>query len=94
MKGLRTGTSSFGLATLNLRKGAVFRSAVTAAISLSMAGKSSRERLVLSLLEATLALGKTLGIDFEGKDEEVISKLQQLEAKDMEKVRARVGDAN
>ncbi|KAL7217518.1 hypothetical protein ACSBR2_010884 [Camellia fascicularis] len=93
MKGLRTGTSSFGLATLNLRKGAVFRSAV-AAISLSMASKSSRGRLALSEPEATLALGKTLGIDFEEKDEEVISKLQQLEAEDMEKVRARVGDAN
>lgn len=44
--------------------------------------------------EATLALGKALGIDFEGKDEEVLSKLKQLEAIDLEKTRARVGDAN
>ncbi|THG02729.1 hypothetical protein TEA_003088 [Camellia sinensis var. sinensis] len=73
--------------------GAVFRSAATT-ISLSMASKSSRGRVDLSEAEATLELGKTLGIDFEGKDEEVISKLLQLEANDLEKVRTRGGDAN
>ncbi|GMP97801.1 hypothetical protein CsSME_00045918 [Camellia sinensis var. sinensis] len=90
---LRIGPSSFGKATLNLRKEAVFRSS-TAAISLSMASKSSRGSFALSEPEATLALGKALGIDFEGKDEEVLSKLKQLEAIDLEKARARVGDAN
>lgn len=93
MKSLQLGSSRFGKSTLNLRKGAVFRSAAVA-ISLSMASKSSKWRIILSKTEATLELGKTLGIDFEGKDEEVISKLQQLEANDLEKVRARVADAN
>ncbi|CAL5354769.1 unnamed protein product [Camellia sinensis] len=69
MKSLQFGSSRFGKSTLNLRKGAVFRSAA-ATISLSMASKSSRGRVDLSEAEATLELGKTLGIDFEGKDEE------------------------
>ncbi|GMP23016.1 hypothetical protein CsSME_00000781 [Camellia sinensis var. sinensis] len=90
---LQVGPSSFGKATLNLRKGVVFRSSA-AAISLSMASKSSRGSFALSEPEATLALGKALDIDFEGKDEEVLSKLKQLEAIDLEKARARVGDAN
>ncbi|GMQ06390.1 hypothetical protein CsSME_00051006 [Camellia sinensis var. sinensis] len=93
MKSLQFGPSRFGKSTLNLRKGAVFRSAA-AATSLSMARKSSRGRIDLSEAEATLELGKALGIDFEGKDEEVISKLLQLEAKDVENVRTRVRDAN
>ncbi|GMP74006.1 hypothetical protein CsSME_00031546 [Camellia sinensis var. sinensis] len=93
MKSLQFGSSRFGKSTLNLRKGAVLRSAA-ATISLSMASKSSRGRVDLSEAEATLELGKTLGIDFEGKDEEVISKLLQLEANDLEKVRTRGGDAN
>ncbi|CAL5345879.1 unnamed protein product [Camellia sinensis] len=88
MKSLQFGPSRFGKSTLNLRKGAVFRSAA-AATSLSMARKSSRGRIDLSEAEATLELGKALGIDFEGKDEEVISKLLQLEAKDVENVRTR-----
>ncbi|GMP81180.1 hypothetical protein CsSME_00035975 [Camellia sinensis var. sinensis] len=65
--------------SLNLRKWAVFRSAVTA-ISLSMASKSSRGCLRLSEVEASLQIGKVLGVDYEGKEEEVISKLEELEA--------------
>ncbi|GMP42701.1 hypothetical protein CsSME_00012353 [Camellia sinensis var. sinensis] len=67
--------------SLNLRKGAVFRSAV-AAISLSMASKSSRGRLRLSEAEASLQIEKVLGVDCDGKEEEVISKLEELEAAD------------
>ncbi|GMP50137.1 hypothetical protein CsSME_00016876 [Camellia sinensis var. sinensis] len=78
--------------SLNLRKGAVFRSAV-AAISLSMASGASRGRRMLSEAEASLQIGKVLGLDYEGKEQEVISKLNALEAKDKEKVRQREGDA-
>lgn len=67
--------------SLNLRKGAVFRSTV-AAISLSMASKSSRGRFRLSKAEASLQIGKVLGVDCDGKEEEVISKLEELEAID------------
>ncbi|KAI8018814.1 GDSL esterase/lipase 2 [Camellia lanceoleosa] len=50
-----------------------------------MASKSSRRKLILSEVEATLEISKALGIDFEGKDKEVISKLKELEANDMKK---------
>ncbi|GMP93964.1 hypothetical protein CsSME_00043589 [Camellia sinensis var. sinensis] len=78
--------------SLNLRKGAVFKS-VVAAISLSMASGTSRGRRMLSGAEASLQIGKVLGLDCEGKEQEVISKLNALEAKDKEKVRQREGDA-
>ncbi|GMP53576.1 hypothetical protein CsSME_00019005 [Camellia sinensis var. sinensis] len=65
--------------SLNLRKWAVFRSAV-AAISLSMASKSSRGCLQLLEAEASLQIGKVLGSDCDGKEEEVISKLEEFEA--------------
>ncbi|GMP36773.1 hypothetical protein CsSME_00008787 [Camellia sinensis var. sinensis] len=65
-----------------------------AAISLSMASESSRGRVVMSEAEAILEMGKALGIDYEGKEEEVISELEDLEAKDLEKVRKIDGDAN
>ncbi|GMP69394.1 hypothetical protein CsSME_00028678 [Camellia sinensis var. sinensis] len=45
---------------LNLRKGSVFRSTV-AAISLSMASKSSRGGLRLSEEEAAIQIGKSAG---------------------------------
>ncbi|CAL5354201.1 unnamed protein product [Camellia sinensis] len=57
MKSLQFGPSRFGKSTLNLRKGAVFRSAA-AATSLSMASKSSRGRIDLSEAEATLEMAK------------------------------------
>ncbi|GMP68902.1 hypothetical protein CsSME_00028355 [Camellia sinensis var. sinensis] len=66
---------------LNLRKWAVFRS-VVAAISLSMASKSSRSGLHLSEEEAAIQIGKVLGVDCDGKKEEVISKLEEFEAID------------
>ncbi|GMP60854.1 hypothetical protein CsSME_00023551 [Camellia sinensis var. sinensis] len=93
IKSIQNGSSRFGKPPLNLRKGAIFRSAV-AAISLSMASKSSRGKLVLFEAKVTFEIGKALGIDFEWKDEEVISKLKELEGNDLEKFRARAGDAN
>lgn len=68
---------------LNFRKGAIFRSAA-AAISLSMASKSGSGQLLLNEAEASLQIGKLLGLKCKGKDEEVLSKLMELEAKDKE----------
>ncbi|GMP88475.1 hypothetical protein CsSME_00040452 [Camellia sinensis var. sinensis] len=64
------------------------------AISLSMVSESSRARLVMSEAKAILEMGKALGIDCEGKEEEMISKFEDLEAKDLERLRPRDGDAN
>ncbi|GMP41787.1 hypothetical protein CsSME_00011760 [Camellia sinensis var. sinensis] len=68
-----------GESSLNLRNGAVFRSTV-ATISLSIANETSRRRLVMSEAEASLQIGKALGLGCEGKEEEVLSKLEDLEA--------------
>ncbi|THG21087.1 hypothetical protein TEA_003170 [Camellia sinensis var. sinensis] len=92
-KGKQLGVTKLGEPSLMLRKGAIFRLAVVA-ISLSMASESSKARLVMSEAEAILEMGKALGIDCEGKEEEVISKLEDLEAKDLERVRQMDGDAN
>ncbi|GMP63919.1 hypothetical protein CsSME_00025408 [Camellia sinensis var. sinensis] len=70
---------------LNFRKGAIFRSAA-AAISLSMASKSGSGQLLLNEAEATLKIGKVLGLKCKGNDEEVISKLMELEVKDKERL--------
>ncbi|THG12982.1 hypothetical protein TEA_027129 [Camellia sinensis var. sinensis] len=70
--------------TMNLRKGAVFRSAV-AALSLSMVSKSSRGCLWISKAEASIQIVKVLGVDCDGKEGEVMSKLEELEATDKRK---------
>ncbi|GMP68173.1 hypothetical protein CsSME_00027882 [Camellia sinensis var. sinensis] len=57
-----------------------------AVISLSMASDSSRGRLLLNEAEATLQMGRVLGFNCEGKEEEVVSKLMELESMDLEKV--------
>ncbi|GMP88198.1 hypothetical protein CsSME_00040270 [Camellia sinensis var. sinensis] len=59
---------------MNLKKGAVFRSAV-AAISLSMSSKSRRR--VLNEAETNAQLSKVLGMDGIGQEEEIISKLNE-----------------
>ncbi|CAL5378234.1 unnamed protein product [Camellia sinensis] len=68
---------------LNFRKGAIFRSAA-AAISLSMSSKSGSGHLLLNEAEASLQIGKVLGLQCKGKEEEVLGKLMELEAKDKE----------
>ncbi|CAL5358449.1 unnamed protein product [Camellia sinensis] len=60
--------------TMNLKKGAVFRSAV-AAISLSMSSESRRK--VLNEAETNAQLSKVLGMDGKGQEEEIISKLKE-----------------
>lgn len=49
---------------------------------------------MLSEAEASLEIGKALGIDYKGKEDEVISHLQDLEAQDLDRARTRDGDAN
>ncbi|GMP52740.1 hypothetical protein CsSME_00018444 [Camellia sinensis var. sinensis] len=71
--------------SVQVKKGAILRSAV-AAISLSMASESSRGRLLLNEAEANLQMGRVLGLNCEGKEEEVMSKLMELESRDMDKV--------
>ncbi|GMP43786.1 hypothetical protein CsSME_00013017 [Camellia sinensis var. sinensis] len=58
-----------------------------------MTSGTNRGRRVLSETEASLQIGKPLGLDCEGKEKEMISKLNELEAKNKEKVRQREGDA-
>ncbi|XP_028101245.1 uncharacterized protein LOC114300576 [Camellia sinensis] len=60
--------------SMNLKKGAVFRSAV-AAISLSMSSESRRR--VLNEAETNAQLSKVLGMDGIGQEEEIISKLNE-----------------
>ncbi|GMP85046.1 hypothetical protein CsSME_00038358 [Camellia sinensis var. sinensis] len=59
---------------MNLKKGAVFRSAV-AAISLSMSSESRRR--VLNEAETNAQLSKVLGMDGNGQEEEIISRLNE-----------------
>ncbi|KAI8031447.1 hypothetical protein LOK49_LG01G00812 [Camellia lanceoleosa] len=60
--------------SMNLKKGAVFRSAV-AAISLSMSSESRRR--VLNEAETNVQLSKVLGMDGNGQEEEITSKLNE-----------------
>ncbi|KAI8004185.1 Polyadenylate-binding protein 7 [Camellia lanceoleosa] len=78
--------------SLNLKKAAVFRSAV-AALSLSATSESNNRRLLLTEAEASLQIGRILGVNCEGNDDVVLSKLMDLEVNDKEKLRNRGGDA-
>ncbi|GMP68379.1 hypothetical protein CsSME_00028013 [Camellia sinensis var. sinensis] len=93
MKGKIGVIKKLGESSLNLRKGAIFRLAV-ATISLSMANEISRGQLVMSEAEASLQIGKALGLDCEGKEEVVLSKLEDLEAQDKQRVQQREGDVD
>ena len=77
--------------SMNLKKGTVFRSAV-AAISLSMSSESKRR--VLHAVETNAQLSKVLGMDGKGKEEEIISKLMELEERDIVKLKEREGNVN
>ncbi|GMQ10569.1 hypothetical protein CsSME_00053519 [Camellia sinensis var. sinensis] len=78
--------------SLNLKKGAVFRSAV-AALSLSAASEANSKRILLTEAEASLQIGHILGVNCDGNDEVVLNKLIALEVNDKEKMRKRGGDA-
>ncbi|GMP40634.1 hypothetical protein CsSME_00011001 [Camellia sinensis var. sinensis] len=79
--------------SLNLKKGAVFRSAV-GALSLSAASEANSKRILLTEAEASLQIGHILGVNCDGNDEVVLNKLIALEVKDKEKMRKRGGDAS
>ncbi|GMP23867.1 hypothetical protein CsSME_00001320 [Camellia sinensis var. sinensis] len=85
MKGKIGVINKLGESSLNLMKGAFFKSAV-AAISRSMASGTSRGQLMMSKAEASLQIDKALGLDCEGKEEEVLSKLEYLKAQDTQRV--------
>ena len=67
-----------------LQKGAIFRAA-TATISLSVEQSinSRRRNKLPSEAHAIIEVGKILGLNYEGKKKEVVSKLIDLEEKDM-----------
>lgn len=73
------------------QRGTIFRAAA-AAISLSISQKnqlsrlSRRRRKLLDEAQDTIHLGKSLGIKFEGKESEVMSKLVDMEVRDAQRV--------
>ncbi|KAI7981790.1 Mitogen-activated protein kinase kinase 5 [Camellia lanceoleosa] len=93
-QGQKQGSLTLGEgSTLNLKKGAVFRAAV-AAISLSMASKAGCGQLLLNEAEASLKLGHVLGLKCKGNEDEVISKLMELESNDKETMVKKGGQAD
>ncbi|GMP79617.1 hypothetical protein CsSME_00035094 [Camellia sinensis var. sinensis] len=68
-------------------KSVIYRLAATAlAQSNSFAGNSSMRNQILSAAVATIQLGKSLGIDYHGKEGIVLNKIAELEFKDKEKI--------
>ncbi|KAL7168193.1 hypothetical protein ACSBR2_038601 [Camellia fascicularis] len=67
-------------------KSVIFRpsAAVIAGSNLSK-GVSSPSNLLLNEAKATLQLGKSLGINFNGKEDDVLNKIIELELKDKER---------
>ncbi|KAL7214919.1 hypothetical protein ACSBR1_027159 [Camellia fascicularis] len=69
-------------------KGAIWRAAVAAASGAdSTASEVAKSRSLLKEAQGTIQMGKLLGINYKGKEEEVMTKILDLEAKD----RARKG---
>ncbi|XP_028119286.1 uncharacterized protein LOC114316803 [Camellia sinensis] len=87
-KGKCVTTKQLGASSLNLRNGAVFRSAV-AVISLSMATGTNRGRRVLLDTEASVQIGKALGLDCKGKAEQQTAptQVEQKRFWDSERIR-------
>ncbi|GMP79593.1 hypothetical protein CsSME_00035079 [Camellia sinensis var. sinensis] len=68
-------------------KSVIYRPAAKAlAQSNSFAGDSSLRNQILSEAAATIQLGKSLGIDYHGKEGIVLHKIAELELKDKEKI--------
>ncbi|GMP82743.1 hypothetical protein CsSME_00036919 [Camellia sinensis var. sinensis] len=68
-------------------KSVIYRPAAKAlAQSHSFAGDSSLRNQILSEAAATIQLGKSLGIDYHGKEDIVLNKIAELELKDKEKI--------
>ncbi|KAL7188418.1 hypothetical protein ACSBR1_038297 [Camellia fascicularis] len=72
-------------------KGAIWRAAATvASVSSSSASGVARDRKILEEAKETLQLGKLLGVNYKGKEEEMMSKIMELEAQN----RARIGEGS
>ncbi|KAL7208371.1 hypothetical protein ACSBR1_030178 [Camellia fascicularis] len=64
-------------------KGALWRAAASgASVSDSTASGVARSRSLLKKAQGTIQMGKLLGINYKGKEEEVLTKIMDLEAKD------------
>lgn len=75
----------------SFNRGAIFR-ATAAALSNSLSIKSessSRSRRLIKEAKATVQMGQSLGINFEGKEVEAIEKIVKMESKDLEKIEGR-----
>ncbi|KAI8005621.1 putative glycosyltransferase [Camellia lanceoleosa] len=85
---------SEAVARRNSQKEALFRSA-SAALSRSLANRdNSRSRGsagILNEAQATLCMGKLLGVEFGQDEESIVNRIVQLEQQDKEKVGVRLG---
>lgn len=76
-----------GLFSNCLQNGATFRAAAAAiSLSVSQSIDSRNMRKLLNEAQATIQLGKILGLNCECKKEEVVSKIIELEEKDLERI--------
>ncbi|GFZ09150.1 hypothetical protein Acr_20g0009580 [Actinidia rufa] len=66
--------------------GVILRSAMAAAslsASISVGGVANRNRLILDEAQAAWAIGKLLGMEYKGEEDEVVSKMVRMEEQDM-----------
>lgn len=72
----------------SFNRGAIFRAvAATISNSLSINSELSRgSRRLIMEARATVQMGKSLGINFEGKEDEAIEKIIHMERKDLERI--------
>ncbi|CAL5404544.1 unnamed protein product [Camellia sinensis] len=75
---------------LGFQKGAIFRASAEAATSQKSSSSQSqatkRRRQLHDEAMATMRVGTELGIDFRGKEEEVVSRIEELEEKDLSRI--------
>lgn len=62
------------------------RAAVTLSKSISQGSGPSRRKMLLNEAQASIRIGKVLGMDYEGNEEEVTSRIIELEEKDRERI--------
>ncbi|KAL7248515.1 hypothetical protein ACSBR2_003281 [Camellia fascicularis] len=85
---------SEAVARRNSQKEAMFRSA-SAALSRSLANRGNNrsrgDALILNEAQATLCMGKLLGVEFGQDEASIVNRIVQLEQQDKEKVGVRIG---
>ncbi|GMP34511.1 hypothetical protein CsSME_00007347 [Camellia sinensis var. sinensis] len=83
-RGRRRGAST----SKTVPKAAMWRAVVVAAISLSASVENvtDKGRHILTEAQATLKMGEVLGVKYNGKEDEVIHKIVELELKDKERI--------